>query len=70
MVKRFDFCDRYGIKLHESENDSGEFVKYDDYAELRQTLSASRSYVAFEAKTGDAHALGLLRAIDKALKDD
>lgn len=42
----------------------------EDYVELRQTLSASRSYVALEAKTGDAHALGLLRAIDKALKDD
>ena len=40
MVQRYDFCDRYGVKLHESENDSGEFVKYEDYAKLVKSVSA------------------------------
>lgn len=38
MVQRYDFCDRYGVKLHESENDSGEFVKYEDYLALHALM--------------------------------
>lgn len=40
MVQRYDFCDRYGHKLHESESDSGEFVSYEDYEKLK----ADRDY--------------------------
>lgn len=46
----------------------GNYVSYDDYAELQKTLAAARSYVVLDARRGDAHAIGLLNAIDKALK--
>lgn len=66
MVRRITI-DREGYPF---ETDNGEYVKYDDYAEIKQTLGAARSYVVLDARRGDAHAIGLLRAIDKALKDD
>nr|DAW27327.1 MAG TPA: hypothetical protein [Caudoviricetes sp.] len=40
MVQRYDFCDRYGNKLHESESDSGEFVSYGDYEKLDKSVRA------------------------------
>lgn len=54
MVQRYDFCDRYGTKLHESENDSGEFVKYEDYEALQKERDAlkylmQRAYDELEA---------------------
>lgn len=61
MVRRYD-C-KGAVVTHES----GPFVLYEDYAELLQTLAATRAHVAFAARQGDAHAVGLLRAIDKVV---
>lgn len=46
---------------------NGDWVEYEDYAELLQTLAATRAHVVFAARQGDAHAAGLLRAIDKVV---
>lgn len=66
MVQRWD----YFAATEEFEPfDRGEWVAYEDYAALQQTLAAARTYVNDAAKT-DAHAFGLLQAINKALKND
>lgn len=51
------------------DSEEGDWVSYEDYAALQQTLAAARTYVNDAAKT-DAHAFGLLQAINKALKND
>lgn len=65
MVQRYDLA-ALGTSAHP--DNEGHFVKYEDYAELLQTLAATRAHVAFAARQGDAHAVGLLRAIDKVVK--
>ena len=66
MVQRYDFM--FGT-LEQCEHSEGDFVEYEDYAELKQTLAAARTYVKDAAKT-DAHAFGLLRAIDAVFNND
>lgn len=67
MVQRYDDVG-YGV-FDMGPDPEGEWVKYEDYAELLQTMAAARTYVNDAAKT-DAHAFGLLQAINKALKND
>lgn len=64
MVNRFDLVSGYMQKWPE-----GNWVEYEDYAALKHTLAAARTYVNDAAKT-DAHAFGLLRAIDGVFKND
>ncbi len=67
MVQRY-IEGGYGASEME-EDEHGDWVSYEDYSELKQTLAAARTYVNDAAKT-DAHAFGLLQAINKVLKND
>lgn len=71
MVQRleWDACDAHGCHCDIVASEDGDMVSYEDYAELQQTLAAARTYVNDAAKT-DAHAFGLLQAINRALKND
>lgn len=72
MVQRYDIEEMSGNPWEShrciEENDEGDYVKYEDYKAIQQTLAATHSYVYDNVKRNDPHATGLLRAIDNMLK--
>ena len=68
MVQRYDFCDRYGHKLHESESDSGEFVSYEDYEKLVKSVQACVAAIK-EGSLAVEHVQGYLEGVVEVLDD-